>query len=364
MIAIDTTSSRSNHALTSLIAGYVGPNGAVRPLSSPEGSKSNLIVLFGPDSEEGLTLSGHMDTVPATEPGWSSDPFLARDADGKIYGRGTADMKGFLAIALNAALRASDRGLNQRLALAFTYDEEVGCLGALDLHENHEESLARLPRPTLIGEPTSLEVVRMHKGHTKLRIEVPGRVAHSGYPHLGVNAIERATEVLHVLGKLRQELEEVRVPSSDLFEPVPWPPLNIATILGGSAINIVPGECTIEVGVRPLPGLDTEEVTGRIIDGVTGACDDAIVSLINESPPMETEAESLLHRALCEINGQSESKAVSFATDGGWLSRSGLECVIWGPGAIEVAHKPDEYIPISEMETAASRLEQLIERFC
>lgn len=365
LISHDSTSAKSNLALAGEIADYFDSTGArIEFLKDRPGEKANVIIRLGPSTgdQEGLTLSGHMDTVPAVEDDWLSDPFTVREKDDLLFARGSSDMKGFLAIAMNAARRAS--GLTRPLVLVFTYDEEVGCLGAEHLVESPPEE--RLPRATVIGEPTGLTVVRMHKGHSKFRVTIRGRSAHSGYPHLGSNAIESAIPVLEALSGLRHELEEERLELSRYFDPVPWQPLNIATITGGTAINIVPADCVIELGLRPMPSTDGSRgrFLERISEAVTSAEPTAVVEEISSSPPMICAADAEVHEWLCGERGQSDSKAVSFATDAGWLEQLGLECVLFGPGSIEVAHRANEFVPWSEMVEAARVLDTMIHAFC
>src|SRR5687768_5471597 len=262
LVAIDSTSAVSNLPIADEVANYVESRAeSIQYLASADGEKANLLVRFGPEGEGGLILSGHMDAVPAVEPEWQSDPFTLTEREDRYVGRGAADMKGFLAVATNAALAAES--LRAPLYLLFTYDEEVGTLGARQFAQVWDRARA-LPRHCIIGEPTSFRPVRAHKGHLKLRITVTGKSAHSGYPHLGENAIEKAQPVLEALSNLRGELESERSQHADLFPDAPYVPLNIATIHGGTAVNIVPDSCVIEVGIRLLPGLDSQAMIERV----------------------------------------------------------------------------------------------------
>jgi acetylornithine deacetylase len=270
-----------------------------------------------------------------------------------------------------AALRAAAGGeLRHPLVLLFTYDEELGCLGAEDLARERPELGPSLPEAAVIGEPTSLSVVRLHKGHLKARAVLHGVSAHSGYPHLGDNAIERAARAVERLRRLRGRMEETRVESSDAFPESPYPALNVGTIRGGRAINIVPDRAQIEIGVRLLPGMDTEPIVESLRQAVREAADPErgddgwSLEVLSASPPMELAAEHPLHRGLLDLTGQEGSRSVSFATDAGWLQRMGLACAVWGPGAIEVAHKPNEFMPKDEFFAAAATLDRAIDRFC
>ena len=354
LVAIDSTSALSNLPIANALADYVeGRAASIETIPSAEEEKVNLLIRFGPEGEGGLILSGHMDAVPAKEANWESDPFTLTEREERYVGRGAADMKGFLAVATNAAIAAES--LRKPLYLLYTYDEEVGTLGARQFVKSWD-SARPLPRHCIIGEPTSFRPVRTHKGHLKLRITTRGKSAHSGYPHLGENAIEKALPVLAALSKLRTELEAERSEHSALYPDAPYVPLNIATIRGGTAVNIVPDRCEIEVGIRLLPGLTSAGVISRI--------DAPELEILSESPPMLLDQSSEIYQAVLPhaVTGRPES--VSFASDAGWLQTLGMECLLFGPGAIEVAHKANEFIPKDEFHRAGGILRELIARFC
>jgi acetylornithine deacetylase len=261
-------------------------------------------------------------------------------------------MKGFLAVATNLA-KAESRGLRGPLVLLFTYDEEVGTAGARDLVERWPLA-GSLPRRAIIGEPTELSVVRMHKGHTTVRITVKGVSAHSALPHLGRNAIEAAARVLASLRGLRHRLEQAGGPNAAHFPDVPYVTLNVGTIRGGVATNVVPDRCVIDVGVRPLPGMEGAEVAAQVREAVGNAAGDAPfeIDVPGESPPLLLDSASPLHATLCSVAGQHGDAAVSFATDGGWLARAGIACAVFGPGSISVAHKPNEFVTRADLARA------------
>ena len=358
LVAFPTVSAKSNLALVDFVCEYAeAAGGRCERIPSPNGKKANLVVRFGPDADDrsGLVLCGHMDVVPAQEKGWLSNPFKLREENGRLFARGACDMKGFLAVALNLACEA--RGLARPLVLLFTYDEEVGTVGARDLVERWQDAAA-LPRHTVVGEPTELRVVRMHKGHVRVRITVHGVGAHSAYPHLGKNAIEASARVLASLRGLRHRFERDGGPNAAFFPDVPFVPLNVGTIRGGVAANVVPDRCVIELGMRPLPGMEGADAVAAVREAVGNAAGDAPweLTVLAESPPLLAGEDSALHASLCAAVGQEGGLGVSYATDGGWLSRAGLECVVWGPGSIAVAHKPNEYVPAQDLETAKSVL--------
>jgi acetylornithine deacetylase len=374
LVGFDSTSRNSNLPLADFLCDYLDrPGVRIARNPSADGAKTNVVAWLGPEPEDqeargGLTLSGHMDVVPAEEEGWRHDPFALADEGERLVGRGACDMKGFLALAANLAAEARPETWRAPLALVFTYDEEVGTLGAKRLTESYPEA-ARLPRSAIIGEPTSLQVARTHKGHAKLRITLHGVSAHSGYPHLGANAIEPAGRVIVALTRLRQELEAEIAPNRELFPEVPYVPLNLGTVHGGAAINVVPDRCAVEVGFRLLPGLPgiaSAELVERIAAAARAAAApfEPTVELLSDSPPLLLDAGSPIHRHLCRLVGQEAGASVSFATDAGWLQGLGLDCAIFGPGSIAVAHKPNEYLPKDEFAAARGLLARTIHHFC
>jgi acetylornithine deacetylase len=383
LVAFDSTSRNSNLPLADFLCDYLDrPAVRLRRNLSAEGDKVNLIFEVGPaaaggTARPGLVLSGHMDVVPAEEAGWESDPFTLTDKGDRYVGRGACDMKGFLAIAANLALEASERSaggtgqgpwagrrLAHPLALVLTYDEEVGTLGARRLAESCPEARA-LPASVVIGEPTELRVARAHKGHLRLRITLHGRSAHSGLPHLGVNAIEPAGAVVAALAELRRELEAEAVPHRELFPDVPFVPLTVGTIHGGAAVNVVPDRCTLEVGLRPLPGGDSRQLAERVARVARQAAAPLVpeIEVLGDSPPMLAADDAPVLRSLRALVG-GEAIAVSFATDAGWLQRLGMQCVLFGPGSISAAHRPNEFVPKTDLAAARAVLARAVGDLC
>ena len=368
LVAFDTTSRLSNLPLVEFVSEYLDRRDvSITRLASPDGTKANLVVRTGPESADGsgLTLSGHMDVVPAEEPDWSSDPFnLTRSGDTWV-GRGAADMKGFLALAINRIAALDPTRLRRPLALLLTYDEEVGTVGARRFAETADASVA-IPLDVVIGEPTSLRVVRLHKGMLRIQLVFHGRAAHSGFPHLGRNAIEPAARSIAALAELRATMERERPAHGEHFPEVPYAALNVGVVQGGSAANVIPDRCTVQLGIRLVPGMEAEEVAERIREAVTGALPDERFDLTipSESPAMILDEGAALHRELSSLVGQTETEGVAFATDAGWLQRVGYRCVIFGPGDIKVAHRANEFVPIAELERVGMVLDELIRRRC
>jgi acetylornithine deacetylase len=378
LVAFDTTSSNSNLPLVDFLSDYLEGTGArIHRMPSDDGAKANLVAVLGPAraDREGLTLCGHTDVVPATEPDWTSDPFRAVRSGDAIVGRGTADMKGFLALAVAAVAEADPGSLAHPLALLFTYDEEVGTRGAKRLVDTGGPPEA-LPRRTIVGEPTSLIPARLHKGHLRARISIHGRAAHSGLPHIGQSAIEPAARAVVALAELRRALESEAPAHGAAFPQVPFVTLNVGTIRGGVAANVIPDRCDVELGARLLPGMDAGPFIARIEAAVAGAIDGAPceIEVVGDSPPAlldETsdlwswlKSEAGRESAGRPADGGEASASVPFATDAGWLQELGFECVIWGPGSIEDAHRANEFVPLEDLARARVTLGRAVERWC
>lgn len=372
LVAFDSTSHRSNLPIIDFLSDYLEvPGVRLTRNPAPDEPKTNLVVELGPATDpttrDGLMLSGHVDVVPAEEPEWRTPPFeLVAEGD-RFYGRGSADMKGFVALAVNALLRARGRHTTLRapLALVITYDEELGTLGARHFAETWPTERP-LPRRAIIGEPTSLEVVRLHKGHTKLALTVKGKPAHSGYPHLGHNAIEPMGRAIVALSELRAALQAEGGPNAEFFPEVPFVPMNLAQVHGGTADNIVPDSCRLMIGYRVMPGMISAPIEERIAQLLAGvlAGEEYQLERINYSPPMELPATSDLYQYLCAMVGQNKTVSASYATDAGWFQTAGFECLLYGPGDIATAHKPNEWLPKAEFVKASSDLDLIIDRFC
>ena len=375
LVSFDSTSHRSNLPIVDFLREYLDRPGirvTLQPAPPTEDEpKTNLIVELGPEtdpqSRDGLMLSGHVDVVPAEEPEWQSDPFQLDIRGDRYYGRGSADMKGFVALAVNALVRRQVAGepLKAPLALVITYDEELGTLGARHFVETWDPAHV-LPRRSIIGEPTSLEVVRLHKGHTKMHLKVFGKPAHSGYPHLGHCAIEPMGRAIGALADLRRELREERVESSSFFPEVPYVALNLGRVWGGVADNIVPDRCEMVIGFRILPGMESAPIEERVRQTLEKALEGESWQLerSNLSPPMSLPDTDDLYQHLCRMMGQEKTVSASYATDAGWFQKGDFSCLLWGPGDIGVAHKPNEWLPRQEFEQASRQLDEIVTTFC
>ena len=369
LVGFDSTSRNSNLPIADFICNYLDrPGIRVERNQAPRDGKVNLIISAGPDRDgrrDGLVLSGHMDVVPAEEPDWLSDPFALTRVGDRLVGRGACDMKGFLALAMNAVASAKPTDLTRPLVLVFTYDEEVGTVGAQHFAKTWPDATT-LPKNAIVGEPTSLQVIRMHKGHLEFSVAVSGKSAHSGYPHLGRNAIEPVGQLITALTDLRREFEAEPQPYAEYFPEVPFVALNVARISGGTAINIVPDGCVLQGGIRLLPGMDKETTVDRLRHLVVQSLDDAYYEfdLTGEAPPMLLAESAPIYQALCTEVGQSGTLSASYATDAGWFQSVGMQCAIFGPGSIEVAHKPNESILEQELHQASEILQRIVHQFC
>lgn len=333
-----------------------------------DGAKANLLAVKGDgEAGSGLLLAGHVDVVPVGEPDWKSDPFVLTERDGRLFGRGSTDMKGFDALAINLLAQVDARLLKRPLAVLLTSDEEVGTVGAQHFARTWKGELS-LPKNCLVGEPTEMKIVRMHKGHLRIRLRATGKPAHGAYPHLGVNAIEIMAAAASEIARLGVALREVRTDVSRFMPEAPSPVLNIGLIRGGTATNVVAETCELDFGMRLMPGHTTatgvEWVRGalaRLPEETRGRIE---LSVVNDSPPMLCEEAAPLNQVLMDIVGQRESIGVSYATDASALQALGLQCVVFGPGSISVAHKANESIEIAEWQRGRGVVEEVIRRMC
>lgn len=366
LVGHPSISNRPVDAISESLASRAEDAGGKVECVETEPGKHNVIARFGPEDQDGLIISGHMDVVPVEGQPWTSDPFKLTNRDGTLYGRGTADMKGFIAAITVALQRVPTAALTRELVLMWTHDEEVGCKGSRALAEHYTETL---PSSAWIGEPTNFQMCRMHPGHTTVAIECSGRAAHSSRPELGFNAIQVASRAIAQLELLAQQWSKQRRFEEHLASP--FPVLNIGQIEGGSAVNIVPDQCTIRVGFRPLPGDDSLARVQEIKECLRSVRQHArfgggnlSVRVEQIAPALLTPAGTPLEHALCQHATHPEATAAPFATDGGNLQEMGISSMIFGPGAIDVAHKADEHIDLNELVSCAKIAHSVIDTFC
>jgi acetylornithine deacetylase len=369
LVSFDTTSRHSNLELIAWVEGYLDSHVvAARRVPSPDGQKTNLLATLGPDTAGGVVLSGHTDVVPVDGQPWSSDPWTLTRRGDRLFGRGTSDMKGFLALALAAVPDLLAAPLRRPAHLALTYDEEIGCLGAPGLIAH----IAReLPPPSLVlvGEPTLLTVVAAHKGILYHEVTIRGREAHSSQPHLGASAIMSAARLMGALAELAETLEREADPASP-FEPK-GPSLTIGQVSGGTAPNILALDCRFVFDLRAPSGVDVEAILEpfrRLVAQEDAAIrtrgPDGGVTLkrIADVPAFHTPPDSpavSLARRLAGDNGAPRS--VSYGAEAGQFQTAGFPTVLCGPGSIDQAHQPDEYVEIGQIERGAEMMRRLID---
>lgn len=357
---------QSNLGVIHALAGWCETLGFSVEIETVAPGKANLIATLGPVTSGtipgGLVLSGHTDTVPCNPDLWHSDPFKATLRDDRLYGLGSCDMKGFFAIALEAASRFEAKDLKQPLILIGTADEESSMSGARQLLASSRQ----LGRKAVIGEPTGLQPIRVHKGVMMESIRVKGRAGHSSDPALGANAILGMHQVISALMALQDEFKaQYRHPA---FK-VDYPTLNLGAIHGGDNPNRICGHCETLIDIRPLPGMRIETIQALLEERLSGLFPEGnglsieIQSLFPGVPPFETPADAELTRYLEEATGQ-KAGAVAFGTEGPFFHALGLETLILGPGSIDQAHQPDEFLSLSDVTPGITLFENLIGRYC
>jgi acetylornithine deacetylase len=366
LVHFDTTSHKSNLPLIAFVEDYLAQHGIESHLvPNAEGSKASLYAAIGPPGVPGVALSGHTDVVPVEGQSWSSDPFVLTERDGRLYGRGSADMKGFLACVLAAVPEFTRRKLAVPINLAFSYDEEVGCLGVRPLIADIQRWFVP-PRMVIVGEPTSMSVVDAHKGPVRWHVEIKGRAAHSSMAPLGVNAISVAGKLLQELSRIERELKSA--PRAERFDP-PYATLQVTRIDGGTATNIVPVYCRFDFDIRALPGVDVAAIDRRIHAFAEREClpemrrvapEAAIhISVANHVPSFAAGATSEAVALALRLAGSNATHAVSYATEAGLFQEAGSPAVVIGPGDIAQAHTADEFIAKEQLDRCMAFLDRL-----
>ena len=367
LIAYPTVSADSNLEMISELANRLGDVGArVELFHDDTGAKANLFATLGPESDGGLVLSGHTDVVPVADQDWSSDPFALLQKDNRLYGRGSCDMKGFIAAATVAAKEFGKLNLTRPLHFAFTYDEEVGCLGARSLVPELQKRGIR-PAMAIIGEPTSMRVIEGHKGCCEYTVRFGGLEGHGSDPDRGVNAAEYAARYVSYLLEMRGELIN-RSPANGRFQP-PWTTINVGAIHGGVAHNVIAGKAEVEWEMRPVQKGDAEFVkdrVGRFVDdqllpAMRAVSADAHIEteVIGEVAGLEVMDENAARDLVASLVGANGADVVPFGTEAGLFQEMGMSVVVCGPGSIEQAHKPDEFVSIDQMQSCLDMLDKL-----
>ncbi|MBP5106260.1 acetylornithine deacetylase [Pseudomonas protegens] len=367
LVGFATVSRDSNLELIGFIRDYLASHGVHSELIyNPERTKANLFASIGPEDRGGVVLSGHTDVVPVDGQAWSVEPFVLSEREGRLYGRGTADMKGFIASVLAAVPGLTRRRLRLPVHLAFSYDEEVGCLGVRPMLERMQQRPHK-PLLCLIGEPTELRPVLGHKGKLAMRCQVRGAACHSAYAPYGVNAIEYAARLIGKLGEIGSRLAQPEH-HDPRFDP-PFSTVQTGTIQGGRALNIVPAECQFDFEVRTLPGYDAQAVVDQLqgyardqlLPQMQAVQADTGIALqpLSAYPGLAIAADSEAAELLALLSGSREFGTVAFGTEGGLFHQAGIPTVVCGPGSMDQGHKPDEFISLEQLHACDALLLRL-----
>ncbi|MCF4097249.1 acetylornithine deacetylase [Maritalea mediterranea] len=367
LIAFPTVSADSNLDMIHYVANLLEDVGAKIELHhDATHKKANLVATIGPDIGGGIVLSGHSDVVPVADQTWQTDPFELVEKDGRYFGRGTCDMKGFIAAALALAPKFAAHELKRPVHFIFTYDEEVGCLGARDLVEilRHRP---HLPAAAIVGEPTMMKIVEGHKGCCEYSVFFTGRAGHGSRPEAGVNAAEYATRYVSKLLELREALKQ-RAPKNSPFDP-PWTTINVGRIEGGSAHNVICNHTEVDWEMRPIDPADADWVkdilhtfcSDELLPDMRKVWPDSNITtrtigeVIGLTPVQSNEAREIV----AALTGQNDRHYVAFGTEAGLFQDLGVATIVCGPGSIEQAHKPDEFLDIGQMQQCLTMLDKL-----
>jgi acetylornithine deacetylase len=370
LVAFDTTSRNSNLDLIKYIQSYLDDHQVKSTLvPNEDGTKANLYATIGPDTAGGVVLSGHTDVVPVDGQAWTTDPWtLTEKPDGKLYGRGTCDMKGFIAVALAHVPKFQKARLKVPMHFAFSYDEEIGCLGA---HSLAEKLMGNVPRPqaVIVGEPTMMSVVNAQNAGGGLNATFTGVEAHSSMTHLGVSAIHFAGEFIHWLNELQEELAQRKHPHLDTLPN--HTTINVGIVSGGTAGNILARECVLNWGYRTLPGDDYTEVQRRaeayvaelLLPKMRKKHPDANITIKRRSfvPGLKPEENEEAAKLALQWTGGNRTYAVPYGTEAGIFRSHGIPTVICGPGDISQAHQPNEFVAKSQMDSCDAFVGKLIQ---
>ena len=367
LVGFDTTSRNSNLELIEFVKGYLENFGIASELVfDADRRKANLFATIGDPEVGGVALSGHTDVVPVDGQNWDTDPYQINRKDDRLFGRGTCDMKSFIAVCLAKVPQIIDRNLETPIHFAFSYDEEIGCVGVQTLLRELEHRPNK-PRLCIIGEPTGMKVIRSHKGKISKRCTIHGLEAHSGLAHIGVNAVEAAAEIIAFLKREARKFRD-KGPFDHEFTPS-YTTVHTGTVRGGTALNIVPKLCQFEAEIRHLPSDDPDRVWERlqifidtqILPEMRDVFPQAEVvwEVVSTIPALSTSDESLI-KLTQQLSGTEGSGCVSFGTEGGLFENIGIPSVVCGPGYIDQAHKPNEFIAVEQVEKCERFVDNLL----
>ncbi len=372
LIAYPTVSRDSNLQLIDFIRQFLSQRGIDSTLThNDERTKANLYATVGPSDKSGVMLSGHTDVVPTEGQNWSTDPFIMDTRSGRHYGRGTADMKGFIACVLSLLDRLDPGKLKTPIHLAFSYDEEIGCVGVRRMIDMLQTAEIK-PRFCIVGEPTSMQVAIAHKGKNAGLVNCHGVECHSSMAPMGLNAIHLAAQAVNAFRDEQQRLIEHA--AHDPHYDVSHTTLHIGVIEGGTALNIVPNQCQMQFEIRNLPDDNPDEILASLrarCDAIAATFHDQFpvaaiqIDFTNRYPALDTSSDSEVVKFVRSLTGANSLTKLAFGTEGGlFTERLGIETVVIGPGSIEQAHKPDEYIEQAELQRCDVFLDRLVEALC
>jgi acetylornithine deacetylase len=370
LVAFDTTSRNSNLELIAFVRAFLDANGVPYRVSTDEaGGKANIHAIIGPRQAGGIALSGHVDTVPVDGQSWSSDPFSLRLHNGRLYARGAADMKGFVAACLAAVPDMHARGLARPLHLFISYDEEIGCEGAQRLIRDLDESGLK-PALCVVGEPSGMKPILAHKGKLNLRVRVRGKPGHSSEPGKGVNAIYAAAQAVTYVAEEAHRLAR-EGPFEDGFDP-PHTTIHVGTIEGGSILNIIPEHAEFIMEWRNIPGDDAMEAAERLKAHVAAHVEPAMhavdpstgfsYEVLNVMPGMAIAPDHTLTALVKQITGANSAGKVSYGTESGYYQAADIPTIICGPGHIAQAHQPNEWIAQDQLDACDAFIRRLAEK--
>ena len=370
LIAFPTVSADSNLDMMTYLANRLNDCGAKVQLFHDEtGKKANLFATLGPDNDGGIVLSGHSDVVPVTDQDWTTYPFVMDEREGRLYGRGTCDMKGFIAATIAMAPQFAERITNTPVHFAFTYDEETGCVGARHLVDTLKDR-GIAPRLAIIGEPTSMRIIEGHKGCHEYSTRFQGLEGHGSAPDLGVNAVEYAARYVARLLELKAKLTTM-APDGSRFEP-PWTTVNVGAIHGGSVHNVIAPKAQVDWEMRPAQTSDAEFVQNalenycrdELLPAMRRVCPEASIEteVIGEVVGLFPETSNDARRLIAELTGQNSADLAAFGTEAGLFQSLGMDVVVCGPGSIEQAHKADEFLSLDQLAQCLDLLGKLTKK--
>jgi len=371
LIAFPTISSESNLELIQWIEDYVTAYGAtVRRTYNADKTKGNILITIGPADIPGVMLSGHTDVVPVAGQDWSSDPFSLTEKNGCVFGRGTCDMKGFIAVALAYVPKFAAANLAKPLHIALSYDEELGCIGVPSLIEDMANMPSR-PEMIIVGEPTMMGPICAHKGKLDVRVQVKGLECHSSLCTTGVNAVEYAAEVISFIKTLARD--KVKSGPFDTLFDVAHTTLHTGVIHGGTALNIVPQDCSFAFEIRSLPGDDPQAIFSKIQDYAQTKLEPEMKAIhpdcgftwevLSDIPGLDTDPEDQIVHTISQMSGANSCSKVAFGTEAGLFQhRWNIPTLICGPGDIIQAHKPDEFIALNQLRLCEAFIARLLDR--